>query len=120
MASRTLLLPRKLNEIFDTPPETLACGRLALIQRVALMKSSGVVIVLVHAGGDGEYVRVEDDVFRREADLVDEDAVGALADPDLLFEGGGLALFVEGHDDDGGTVFEDCCGVLTELRLRPL
>ncbi len=40
MASRTLLLPRKLNEIFETPPETFACGRLALIQRVALMKST--------------------------------------------------------------------------------
>ena len=24
MASRTLLLPRKLKEMFDTPPETLA------------------------------------------------------------------------------------------------
>ena len=40
IASRTRLLPRKLNEMFDTPPLTLACGRFALIQRVALMKST--------------------------------------------------------------------------------
>jgi hypothetical protein len=33
-----------------------------------------VVVVLFDAGGDGEDVRVEDDVFRREADLVDQDA----------------------------------------------
>ncbi len=67
----------------------------------------GVVVVLLHAGGDGEDVGVEDDVFGREADLVDEDAVGALADADLLVVGGGLALLVEGHDDDGGAVLED-------------
>ena len=30
----------ELNEILETPPLTLACGRLALIQRVALMKST--------------------------------------------------------------------------------
>ena len=40
MASRTWLLPRKLNETFDTPPLTLAWGRFALIQRVASMKST--------------------------------------------------------------------------------
>ncbi|MND02999.1 hypothetical protein D3C83_226120 [compost metagenome] len=40
IASRTLLLPRKLNEMFETPPLTLACGRFCLIQRVASMKSS--------------------------------------------------------------------------------
>ena len=49
------------------------------------------------------------------ADFVDEDAVGALADADFLVEGGGLALLVEGHDDDGGAVLEDLAGVFAEL-----
>jgi hypothetical protein len=40
IASRTLLLPRKLKETLDTPPLTLACGRFALIQAVALKKST--------------------------------------------------------------------------------
>ncbi len=40
IASRTGLLPRKLNETLDTPPLTLACGRFCLIQRVAWMKST--------------------------------------------------------------------------------
>ncbi len=61
----------------------------------------GVVVVLLHAGGDGEDVRVEDDVLGRKADLVDQDAVGALADADLVLVGGGLALLVEGHHDHG-------------------
>ena len=67
----------------------------------------GVVVVLLHAGGDGEDVGIEDDVFGREADFVDEHPVGAFADANLLFEGGGLALLVEGHDDDGGAVLEN-------------
>ena len=75
----------------------------------------GVVVVLLHAGGDGEDVGVEDDVFGSHADLVDEDAVGALADADLVFVGGGLALLVEGHDDYGGSVLLDGGGVLAEF-----
>ena len=73
-----------------------------------------VVVVLLHAGGDGEDVRIEDDVFGREADLVDEDAVGALADADLVLVGRGLALLVERHHDDRGAVLEDRVRVLAE------
>ena len=40
IASRTGSLPRKLKLTLDTPPLTLAPGRLALIQAVALMKST--------------------------------------------------------------------------------
>jgi hypothetical protein len=53
--------------------------------------------VLLDAGGDGEDVGVEDDVLGREADLVDQQPVGALADLDLALVGVGLALLVEGH-----------------------
>ena len=77
----------------------------------------GVVVVLLHAGGDGEDVGIEDDVFGRKADFVDEDAVGALADADLVFVGRGLALFVEGHDDDGRAILQHRGGVLAELLL---
>ncbi len=41
-------------------------------------EGDAVIVVLLDAGRDGEDVRIEDDVFRREADLVDEDIVGAL------------------------------------------
>ena len=85
----------------------LGVGQVGLDPARGVDEVDGVVVVLLHAGGDGEDVGVEDDVFGREADFVDEDAVGALADADLLFVGGGLALLVEGHDDDGGAVLED-------------
>jgi hypothetical protein len=75
----------------------------------------GVVVVLLHAGGDGEDVGIEDDVFGRKTDFVDEDAVGALADADLVFVGRGLALFVEGHHHHGRAVFQHGGGVVAEL-----
>ena len=40
IASRTGLLPRKEKDTLEMPPETSAPGRLALIQRVASMKST--------------------------------------------------------------------------------
>src|SRR6266496_5116256 len=44
-----------------------------------------VVVVLFHAGGNGEDVGIEDNVFRWKPDLIDQNAVGALADADLVF-----------------------------------
>ena len=66
---------------------------------------------------DGEHVRVEDDVLRREADLVDEQPVGALADRDLALDGLGLALLVERHHDDAGAVAADDARLLEERLL---
>ncbi len=63
-----------------------------------------VVVVLLDAGRDREDVRIEDDVFRREADLVDEDVIGARADLGLALERIGLALFVEGHHHHGRAI----------------
>ena len=63
-----------------------------------------VIVVLLDAGGDGEDVRIEDDVFRREAGLFGQELVGARADLDLARPGVGLPCLVEGHDDDGRAI----------------
>ena len=42
-----------------------------------------VIVVLLDAGGDGEDVRVEDDVLGRKAGLLGQQLVGARADLDL-------------------------------------
>jgi hypothetical protein len=88
-----------------------------LIQLRRLDEVDGVVVVLLDAGGDGEDVGVEDDVLGREVHLVDQDAVGALADLDLALEGVGLALLVEGHHHGGGAVAPDQRGLAPELGL---
>src|SRR5439155_974136 len=73
-----------------------------------------VVIVLLHAGSNGEDIRIEDDVFRWKPDLIDQDPVGTLAEADLIFIICGLTLFVERHHDRRGAVFQDSCRVLAE------
>ncbi len=76
-----------------------------------------VVVVLLDAGGDGEDVGIEDDVFGREAHLLGEDPVGALADRLLARQGVGLPLLVEGHDDGRGAVLAQLAGLRDEVRL---
>ena len=77
-------------------------GTALLDQRRGVDEVLRVVGVLLDAGRDGENVRIEDDVLGREADLVDEELVGAFADLDLALGRVGLAVFVEGHHDDAG------------------
>ncbi len=74
-----------------------------------------VVVVLLNAGGDGKDVGVEDDVFRRKADFVDQNVVGAFADLVLARLGVGLTRFIKGHDDDRSAVALAQAGVLLEL-----
>ncbi len=76
-----------------------------------------VVVVLVDAGRHREDVGVEDDVFRREAHPIHQNAVGPLADLELAGTGIGLAHFVERHHDDGGTVAAQQSGLLDEFLL---
>jgi hypothetical protein len=45
-----------------------------------------VIVVLLEPGGDGKDIRIEDDIFRREVEPVDQDVVGALADFGLARE----------------------------------
>ena len=64
----------------------------------------GVVVVLLDTGGDGEDIRIENNILRREADLLREYLVGAGTDVHLAPVGVRLAGFIEGHDDDRGAV----------------
>ena len=77
----------------------------------------GVVVVFLDPGGDGEDIGIEDDVLRRQADLVDQNLVGAGADGDLALGGVGLALLVEGHDDHRRAVAADEPRAVDERRL---
>ena len=84
-----------------------------------LDERDGVGVVLLHAGRDGEDVRVEDDVLGREADDPGQQVVGAPQDGDPPLDRLGLALLVEGHDDDGRAVAPAEAGLAQELRPRP-
>ena len=79
-----------------------------------------VIVVLLHAGGDGEDVGIEDDVLRREADLVHQNVVGALGDRAFALERVGLAFFVERHHHHRSAVAAHDFGVLDEGLPRLL
>ena len=97
----------------------LRAGQVLLDPAGGLDEVDAVVVVLLDAGREREDVRVEDDVLGREADLVDQDPVGALADLLAALEVVGLALLVEGHHDRGGAVLAAQPGLLAELAPRP-
>ncbi len=94
-------------------------GAALLDQRQRLDERLRELVVLLDPRGDREDVRVEDQVLRREAGLLGEQAVGALADLDLALDGVGLALLVEGHHDDGGAVAADRGRLLGGRAPRP-
>ncbi len=108
-------MPRNENEILLTPPEIFAPGQTCLISPRRLDEIDRVAVVLFDAGGDGEDVRIEDDVGRRHADFLGQQPIGPLADAHLVVDVGGLSLLVEGHDDDGGAVAADEPRVVQKL-----
>jgi hypothetical protein len=110
-------LPRNENDKFDTPPDTCAYGNPLRIARAGLDEGEAIAVVLLHAGGNGEDIRVEDDVLGREAHFVDEDVVGALADRDLALDRVGLPLLVKGHHHHRGAIAAHDAGVIDERLL---
>ena len=95
-------------------------GQVLLDPAGGLDEVQPVVRVLLDARGDGEDVRVEDDVLGRKADVLREDVVGAPADLLPALEVVGLAVLVEGHDDDGGAVLAAQPRLADELLLALL
>ena len=63
--------------------------------------------MLLHAGGDGEDVRIKNNVLRREADFPCQQIVRARANLDAALGVVGLALFVERHHHHRRTVAAD-------------
>ncbi len=99
------------------PPLILTPGQRRLDQPRGLDEVDRVVVVLLEAGRDRQHVRIEDDVRRIEAGLLDQQPVRALADRDLPLDRVGLALFVERHHDDRRAVAAHELRLVQEVRL---
>ena len=114
------LFPLKAKERLLTPPLMCAPLEVFLDPGASAYEISGVSVVLLHSRGDGEDVRVDDDVERRHASLVDEQVVCPFSDGRPSLEGGSLPLLVETHNDggrpkapnDGGLLQEDLLALL--------
>ena len=66
-------------------------------------KVDGIAIVLGNTGGNGEDIRIEDDVFSWEA-IGHKELVSPFADFGFAGKGVGLTFFVKRHDDDRSAV----------------
>ena len=60
---------------------------------------NGIIIMLFNAGGDGENIRIENNIFRRKTDLLGQNLVRALANLKFAFCRIGLPVFVKCHDN---------------------
>ena len=60
--------------------------------------------MLFDAGGDSENIRIKNDILGRKSNFINKDVVGAFADTAFVLVGGGMALLIEGHHDNGCSV----------------
>ena len=60
--------------------------------------------MLFHSGGDGQNVRIKDDVFGGKADFVDQNIVGSFADSNFVVGLNRLSFFIKSHHDCGRAV----------------
>ena len=93
---------------------TPGAGQVAFDPARGLDEVDGVVGVLFNAGGHGEDVGVEDDVFGRKPTSSTRMRWARSQDFDLARKGVGLALLVKRHDHGGGAVALDQLGLLLE------
>ena len=75
-------------------------------------KGAAIIVMRLDARRHRENIRIEDDVFRREANRLGQNLVGAPADLEFARRGFGLARFVERHDHHRRAIAQDL------LRLR--
>ena len=76
-----------------------------------------VVVVFFNPGGNGEDVRIEDDILRWKPDCFCQKLIRPLAYLHFPFVGFRLSFFVKRHDDDSGTVPAGLARFLQEIRL---
>src|SRR6201996_5118041 len=105
----------KTERYVRNPAADLRMGQVSFDPSSSVDEVNRVIVMLLHAGRYREDVRIEDDVFWRESNLIDQNAIGTLADADLVFIGSGLTIFVKGHYHYGRTIFQNCRGVLAKL-----
>ena len=78
-------------------------------------KVDRVVVMFFHARGDGQNVRVKDNVFGRESNFINQDVVGFFANGNLVIRFHRLPCFVERHNDYCGAVAANQSGFAFKL-----
>ena len=82
-----------------------------------LNEVESITVVFLDPGCNSENVRVEDDVGGIESNVLSEDSERALANLHFAFNVICLTIFVECHDNDGGTVVTNQTGLAYKFIL---
>ena len=77
----------------------LGIGQARLDQLTGFDEINGIVVVFFDAGCDRKDVGIENDIFWREAYLIDQHPVAAFANLDLAINRVGLTFFIKRHDN---------------------
>ena len=68
-------------------------------------KVQAIAIVLFNTRGHCKYIRIKDNIFRREANHIDQHVVATLTDLLTALKVIGLTIFVKGHHHNSRTMF---------------
>ena len=89
-------------------------GQVGLNPSSRLDEVDGVVVVDLDPGGDGEDVRIENNVLRRELCALGEQVITPLANLDAARKGIGLSLLIKGHHHDRRAIATNESGLFKE------
>ena len=95
----------------------MAMGQVCANAARSIDELDGVIVVLLDAGCDGEYVGVENDIVRGHAHCFCQQFVRTGADFDLAVRRISLALLIEGHDHHRRTIGKAGAGMGEEAIL---
>ena len=76
--------------------------------------------MLLDPGCHSKHVWIENNVFRREPDFVDENVIGSTADGVFTGQAVCLAIFIKGHNDDRGTMLHANFRLINKLSPASL
>ena len=60
--------------------------------------------MFLHPGGESENVGIENDISRLKPNFIHQNSISPLTNAHLVFEGGGLTIFIKGHDHNRSSI----------------
>ena len=81
---------------------------------------NGIIIMLLHTGSYGKYVRVEDDIERIHTQLVYQKMISTFCYLDAALESGSLTNLIKTHHNNGCTIAQHIAGMRKEYFLALL
>ena len=92
-------------------------GQIVFNPAASLNKVQTIAIVLFNAGGYCKAIGVKDNIFSREANIIDQHVVTALAYLLAALNVIGLTIFIKGHHHNRSTVLFTQLGFFDKLRF---